>query len=222
MALTIPGGFSADDVKNGARLAVRLPVTVFTFRELWDNDIQKLLPVVDPTSGAITYEAELKNASSPGYIDEGAPSSVALTVLAVTAISMVVFATIMLMERTPRSEAPKWKEEAAGAQVYVSVLALLTSAFYAGYQTTPAQTVGEALQEVPAGMFLGLALLKIVEFGSVSSSSEPPGSSVRGCGPAARRQGHRPETPRQDSGNQARMGVSWLCLCHHAHCGNEY
>ena len=77
----------------------------------------------------------------------------ALTLLAVAALSMVAFATIMLMERTPRSEAPKWKEEAAGAQVYVSVLALLTSAFYAGLKTTDSQSIGDALSERPAGLF---------------------------------------------------------------------
>ena len=148
MALSVPGGFSADDVKNGARVIVGGVVAGFAFAELWDDDIK----------GAV--------ASEPGYIDEGAPSSVALTLLAVAALSMVAFATIMLMERTPRSEAPKWKEEAAGAQVYVSVLALLTSAFYAGLKTTDSQSIGDALSERPAGLFLGLALLKLVEFGS--------------------------------------------------------
>jgi len=148
MALRIPGGFSADDAKNTARVVVGSVVAGFAFAELWDDDVK----------GAV--------ASEPGYIDEGAPSSVALTLLAVATLSMVAFATVMLMERTPKSEAPKWKLEAAGAQVYVSVLALLTSAFYAGLKTTDAQSVGDALSERPAGLFLGLALLKLVEFGS--------------------------------------------------------
>lgn len=148
MALSVPASFSADDVKNGARVVVGGVVAGFAFAELWDDDIK----------GAV--------ASEPGFIDEGAPSSVALTLLAVASLSMVAFAAVMLMERTPRSEAPKWKLEAAGAQVYVSVLALLTSAFYAGLKTTDAQSIGDALSERPAGLFLGLALLKLVEFGS--------------------------------------------------------
>lgn len=150
MALSVPGGFSADDVKNGARVIVGGVVAGFAFAELWDDD-------------ATSMSAD---ASKPGFIDEGAPSSVILTLLAVASLSMVVFATIMLMERTPRSEAPKWKEEAAGSQVYVSVLALLTSALYAGYKTTGSQSIGDALAERPAGLFLGLAALKLVEFGS--------------------------------------------------------
>jgi hypothetical protein len=150
MALSVPGGFSADDVKNGARVIVGGVVAGFAFAELWDDDIPSV-PV---------------NASKSGYIDEGAPSSVILTILVVASLSMVIFASIMLMERTPRSEAPKWKEEAAGSQVYVSVLALLTSALYAGYKTTDTQSIGDALSERPAGLFLGLALLKLVEFGS--------------------------------------------------------
>lgn len=148
MALSVPGGISADDVKNGARVVVGGVVAGFAFAELWDDDVK----------GTV--------ASEPGFIDEGAPSSVALTLLAVATLSMVAFAGVMLMERTPKSEAPKWKEEAAGAQVYVSVLALLTSAFYAGLKTTDAQSIGDALSERPAGLFLGLALLKLVEFGS--------------------------------------------------------
>lgn len=148
MALSVPGGFSADDVKNGARVVVGGVVAGFAFAELWDDDVKRTV------------------ASEPGFVDEGAPSSVALTLLAVATLSMVAFAGVMLMERTPKSEAPKWKLEAAGAQVYVSVLALLTSAFYAGLKTTDAQSIGDALSERPAGLFLGLALLKLVEFGS--------------------------------------------------------
>lgn len=149
MALSVPGGgFSADDVKNGARVIVGAVVAGFSFAELWDDDKPSVV------------------ASEPGFIDEGAPSSIALTLLIVATLSMVAFGSIMLMERTPRSEAAKWKLEAAGAQVYVSVLALLTSAFYAGLKTDASQSIGDALAERPGGLFLGLALLKLVEFGS--------------------------------------------------------
>lgn len=164
MALSVPGSFSADDVKNGARVIVGGVVAGFAFAELWDDDVQEKLPVYD-VNGTLTNKTTLR-ISDAGFIDEGAPSSVALTLLAVATLSMVAFATVMLMERTPKSEAPKWKQEAAGAQVYVSVLALLTSAFYAGLKTTDAQSIGDALSERPAGLFLGLALLKLVEFGS--------------------------------------------------------
>ena len=167
MALKVPlrETFSVTDVKNGARIAVGAVVAGFAFAELWDNDIQKLnVPVVDDVTGATSYAPELKNASNPGYIDEGAPASIALMLLAIASVSMVAFAVIMLMERTPSSEAPAWKTSAAGAQVYVSVLALITSAFYAGFKTTEAQSIGDALSERPGGLFLGLALLKIVEF----------------------------------------------------------
>lgn len=97
---------------------------------------------------------------------DSVPSSIALTLLLLSAISAGVFALIMLFERSPLDgdDAPEWKKQAGNSQVYLSVLLLLSSAFYAGLKTTPSQTIGDALGERPGGMFLGAALLKVVEY----------------------------------------------------------
>lgn len=97
---------------------------------------------------------------------DGVPSSIALTLLSIAGVAAGSFALIMLFERSPLDgdDAPEWKKQAGNSQVYLSVLLLLSSAFYAGLKTTSSQSIGDALGEVPGGLFLGAALLKIVEY----------------------------------------------------------
>ena len=99
-------------------------------------------------------------------MDDSVPASVALTLLLISAVSAGVFSLIMLFERSKLDgeDAPKWKKQAGDSQVYISVLLLLSSAFFAGLKTKASQSIGDALGEVPGGMFLGAALLKIVEY----------------------------------------------------------
>ena len=139
--------FSVHDVKNIVRGVVASTITGFAFAELWSND-------------------DKKSGFENGYIDEGLPSSLALTLLLIASISAAVFALIMLFERSPldAEDAPEWKKHAGNSQVYLSVLLLLSSAFYAGLKTESSQSIGAALGEAPGGMFLGAALLKVVEY----------------------------------------------------------
>lgn len=93
-----------------------------------------------------------------------APESVALTLI-LTAASVVVFtAVLMLLELSGARKNP-WKEDAKNSQVYMTNLLLISTAFYAGVKTTPKQSIGDALAEPPAGTFLGVAILKVVEMG---------------------------------------------------------
>lgn len=135
----LPGAFSVHDIKNIVRVTVGSVIAGFALSELWGEN---------------------------AIIDQVVPSSIALTLLSVSTIMMSVFALIMLIERTPLDDddAPEWKLQASNSQVYLSVLTLLSSAFYAGIKTQSSQSIGDALAEVPGGMFLGAALLKIVEF----------------------------------------------------------
>lgn len=146
-------GFSMEDVKNGARVAVGAVVAGFSFAEMWKDDVE-----VEGSDTAPSPEI--------GSFHAGAPTSIVLTLLATASIAMVIFGLIMLFERSPVSksyDAPEWKLEAAKAQMYVSLLAFLSSSFYVGFESTGEQSIGDVLAEVPGGLFLGLALLKIVE-----------------------------------------------------------
>ena len=105
----------------------------------------------------------------PGLTDKTLPHSLALVLVLMSSISMFVFALIMLLERSPldyedKDSGKHWKREAADAQVYVTALALLSTAFYTGVSTHPYTTVDNILREPSGYMFLVAALLKVVEY----------------------------------------------------------
>jgi hypothetical protein len=94
--------------------------------------------------------------------DITAPESIALTFVLTAGAVMLVPAIIMLMELGKYE--PGWKDEAKYYQVYMSNFLLLGTAFYAGIETTSDQSIGDALAKPPAGLFLGVAILKVTEF----------------------------------------------------------
>ena len=142
-------GFGVLDVKNGLRLVAGGVIAAAGFTEAWTT---------------VDKDAD------PGNTDLSLPHSLALVLVLTGAISMAVFALIMLFERTPLSfvepaeEGNHWKREAADAQVYVTALTLLSTAFYAGVSTIPQTTLDEVLKHPSGYMFLVAALLKVSEY----------------------------------------------------------
>lgn len=96
------------------------------------------------------------------YIDEVAPSSVALTLTAYMGLGMFVMALILLAARGDADAS--WRKEAAKSQVYASALAFLASAFLVGVKTKHTDSVGDVLLDLPGGMFLCLSLVKVFEW----------------------------------------------------------
>ena len=101
-------------------------------------------------------------ADAYGAKDITAPESVALTFVITAGIVVLVASIVMLLELA--NYEPGWKDEASYYQLYMSNFLLLGTAFYAGIKTTSDQGIGDALADPPAGLFLGVAILKAVEF----------------------------------------------------------
>ena len=94
--------------------------------------------------------------------DITAPESIALTFVLTAGVVVLVASIVMLLELA--NYKPGWKDEASYYQIYMSNFLLLGTAFYAGIETTSDQSIGDALAEPPAGLFLGVAILKVTEF----------------------------------------------------------
>lgn len=102
--------------------------------------------------------------ASADYNDVTAPESVALMLILTATSVVVLMGVLMLLELSGVMNNP-WKEDAKSTQVYMTNLLLISTAFYAGIKTTSEESIGDALAERPAGLFLGVALLKVVEMG---------------------------------------------------------